>query len=174
MSPTTTLPIVLRPGLGRKILIFLGSLLFGAMAALIISTVPGKPLDLWLLALVLLGCLFAGLSVAGLLATFRGQLRLDAEGFAVHGPFKTRSYLWREVDGDFFPHHVATGQGPNIATVAWNRVPGAQPVSAWRKMNRSVGEEGISAMYGGLNVEQLAALLNRIRDDQAIATGKMR
>jgi hypothetical protein len=167
MSTSTRLPIVLRPGLGRKIAIILGSLLFGAIGALIILAVLDKPLDLLGVGILLLGCLLVAMSLVGLLSAFQSRLVLDAGGFALHGSFKTRSHRWQDVDGAFRPHHVETGQGASVAMVVWNLVPGTKPFSVWRKLNRTVGEESIPAMFGGLNSEQLAALMNRIRDDQA-------
>jgi hypothetical protein len=173
MHNFTRLPIVLRPGIGRRIAIVLGSLIFGAIAVLVIAVGleklgSEKSVDPWSLVAVLVGFLCGAMSLAGLLSAFLKQLTLDTEGFALKGVFKTNTYGWRDVDGEFRPFHVETGQGANVAMVCWNLVPGTKPISAWRKLNRTVGEGSIPAMFGGLNAEQLAALMNRIRDDQTL------
>jgi hypothetical protein len=166
MTTSSSLPVVLRPGIGRRIAIILGSLILGAIgAAIVLASLDKGVVDLLGAGILLLGIVLVAQSPVGLLSAFQSRLALDSGGFALRGTFKTRRYRWQDVDGVFRPRRVDTGQGVSVGMVAWNLVPGTKPISAWRKLTRTAPEASIPAMFGGLNAEQLAALMNRIRDD---------
>jgi hypothetical protein len=164
VTASRTLPIVLRPGIARRIVIVLGGLLMVGMGSLILAAGMDKPL-----VALLVGGLFLGLGVAGLMAAFKSRLTLDADGFAIRGAFRGRAYRWRDVDGDFRPFRAPTGQGYAVKLVVWNLVPGAKKMTTWRKLNRKFAEESLPAMFGGLNVAELAELMNQVRDDRKAA-----
>jgi len=165
MTTSIVLPMVLRPGLGRKIVSILGALFLLAMGALIIAAGLDKPL-----VALPVGGLFCALGVVALLGVSKSRLTLDASGFTIHGFLGSRGYRWRDVEGAFRPLRAPTGQGFAVKVVVWNLVPGTQKKSTWRKVNRALGaEESLPAMFGGLNVEELAELLNQVRDDQKAA-----
>lgn len=166
---SVSLPIILRPSVGRKIMMSLAAILTGALATLLITlglntlgTKPGPSM-----VALLIGAGFGLATLVSLLGVFRTTLILDAEGLTLQLPFRRLSCRWSEVDGDFYTYSLLINSFYTASFVCWDLKAGSEALSLWRKIKRSgAGEASINAMYGGLNAEQLAALLNRVRDDQ--------
>lgn len=139
-------------GLNTRRIVILSSavLVLGALGTLIVVLgVSSKSTGIVATGSVF--CLLAALT----LLSFRTKLTLTEEGFVHKGVFKSLTVRWADVEdfveGDF-------------QTIGWNYLPEYRKLTAMRKMNRSGGTEAtIPGQFGGMSLQELATLLNRLR-----------
>jgi hypothetical protein len=154
-------PTTLRPNrLGSYLSLALG-LLFGLVAALLLS--GGNRTGLIAAVLAAIG-LVAG--IAGLIPG-RAYLRLDDQGFYVKSISKSWGAKWVEVDG-FTPKRVRLGRNSNVPVVVVSYLTGIGdahlPRNRLERETIGIDERYLVPAYANLDNERLAAMLERYRD----------
>ena len=151
---------VIRSPRAKVVLYLIGSLVFVAIAAKIVSE-PDSDARAWLF----LG--FSGLfSIVFLWLFIRPLvLTLDRTGFVLTGGllWAPRRRAWRDIEAFWVYRH-----GGGAALIAYNLVPGARADSPLRRLWRRGGEATLPNIWPG-SAEELVEKLNKYRK-RALAT----
>lgn len=151
LSRQMDLPVVLRNSRRKMLLTLVASLAFVGAGFLMLADHPVSGY-----ASIIFFGLCALVFCINLLPN-SSYLRLTSEGFTVCSTFRSRSIEWRDV-GPFGVTHIGTRK-----MVVWDSL---RAVSKLGKANRLVcGYASALPDTYGLKAEELAELLNRLRDE---------
>jgi hypothetical protein len=147
------LPVVLRSSRRKMLLMLLGSLAFVGAGFWMLSEHPVSGYT----SIIFFGV--CALAFCVNLLPNSSYLRLTPDGFTICSTFRSRSIKWRDV-GPFGVTRIGTKK-----MVGWDP---SHPVSKLGKVNRVMcGYASAMPDTYGLKPEELAEILNRLRDERS-------